>query len=99
MIARLLNPSSHSTGFSADRLPDAVHGSVLQEIMAPIVNSESMTPALHKGDVLRLQHADDLQVGDVVVYRQDRLFVCHRIHRIEGHRMFLRGDTNTGPFE
>ena len=99
MIARLLNPSTHSTRFSADRLPDAVHELVLQKVMTPIVNSESMTPALHKDDVLRVQHAETLQVGDVVVYRQDRLFVCHRIHRIEGHRMFLRGDANTGPFE
>ena len=99
MIARLLNPSSHSTRFSADRLPEAVHGSVLQDIITPIVNSESMTPTLQKGDVLRLQPADDVQVGDVVVYRHDPLFVCHRIHRIEGHRMFLRGDANTDSFE
>ncbi|MGC4098784.1 MAG: S26 family signal peptidase [Nitrospira sp.] len=99
MIARLLNPSSHSTRFSVDRLPAAVHESVLQNSMTPIVNSESMTPTLQKGDVLRLQHADNLQVGDVIVYRHDQLFVCHRIHRIDGHRMFLRGDRNTGPFE
>ena len=99
MIARLLSPSSRSTRFSADRLPEAVHESVLQDIMTPIVNSESMTPTLQKGDVLRLQHTDNLQVGDIVVYRHDQLFVCHRIHRIQDHRLFLRGDANTDSFE
>ncbi|UVT16903.1 MAG: S24/S26 family peptidase [Nitrospira sp.] len=99
MIARLLSPSAPSTRFSADQLPEAVHGSLFQEIINPIVNSESMTPTLQKGDVLRLQNAEDLQVGDVVVYRHGRLFVCHRVHRIQGLRLFLRGDANTGPFE
>lgn len=99
MIARLLSPSAESALFSADRLPEAMHALVLQEIMTPIVHSESMTPTLQKGDELRLQDADDLQVGDIVVYRHDRLFVCHRIHRIQGPKLFLRGDTNTGPFE
>ncbi len=99
MIVRLLNPSAESALFSTDGLPDTTHRLVLQKILTPMVNSESMTPTLRKGDELRLQDADDLQVGDVVVYRHGRWFVCHRIHQIQGHRLFLRGDANTGPFE
>lgn len=99
MIARLLNPSTASTGFSADQLPEAIHETALRNVMTPVVNSKSMTPTLQIGDELELEQPDNLQVGDVVVYRQDRLFICHRIHWIEGDRLFLRGDANTGPFE
>lgn len=99
MITRLLSPSTASTCFSADQLPEAVHGSVLWNVIAPVVNSESMTPTLQRGDELELEQPDNLQAGDVVVYRRDRLFICHRIHRIEGYRLFLRGDANTGSFE
>jgi len=99
MIARLLSPSIASTRFSANQLPEAVHGLALWNIMTPTVNSKSMAPTLRIGDELVLEQADNLQVGDVVVYRHDRLFICHRIHRIENHRLFLRGDANTGPFE
>jgi hypothetical protein len=99
MIARLLSPSTASTRFSVDLLPDTIHGSTLWNVIAPIVNSESMTPTLQIGDELELEQADHLQVGDVVVYRHHHVFICHRIHRIEHHRLFLRGDASTGHFE
>lgn len=99
MITRLLSPSTASTRFSADQLPESIHGSALWKVMTPIVTSESMTPTLQIGDELELEQTDNPEVGDVVVYRYDRRFICHRIHRIEGHRLFLRGDANTGHFE
>jgi hypothetical protein len=58
-----------------------------------------MAPAIQAGDGLELEDATDLRIGDVVVYRHDRLFICHRIHGIEGHRLFLRGDAATGTDE
>jgi len=87
MIARLLSPLTTSTRFSANQLPEAAHGSALWKVITPLVSSESMTPTLQIGDELELEQADNLRVGDVVVYRQDRQFICHRIHRIEGHRL------------
>lgn len=99
MIARLRSPSTASTRFSANQLPEAVHGSALWKVLTPIVSSESMIPTLQIGDELELEPTDHLQVGDVVVYRYDRWFICHRIHRIEGHRLFLRGDATLGPFD
>lgn len=99
MISRLLSPSPTSTRFSAERLPEAVHRLVLREVMAPIIQSESMAPTIQTGDGLELDDATDLQIGDVVVYRYDRLFICHRIHGIKGHRLFLRGDAATGADE
>ncbi len=99
MITRLLSPSLTSTRFSAARLPEAVHKLVLREVMAPIIQSESMAPTIQTGDGLELDDATDLRIGDVVVYRHDRLFICHRIHGIEGHRLFLRGDAATGADE
>lgn len=99
MITRLLSPSPTSTRFSVERLPEAVHRLVLQEVMAPIILSESMAPTIQAGDGLELEDATDLRIGNVVVYRHDRLFICHRIHGIEGHRLFLRGDAATGTDE
>lgn len=98
MIARL-SPSTASRCFSANQLPETVHGSALWNVMTPIVHSESMAPTLQIGDELELEQPDNLQVGDVVAYRHDRLFICHRIHWIEGHRLFLSGDANAGSFE
>ncbi len=99
MIARLRSPSTGSTRFSAERLPEAVHRLVLETALTPIVQSESMTPTIQRGDALELEEAIDLTIGDVVVYRHDRLFICHRIHRIEAPRVFLQGDAGTGPLD
>lgn len=99
MITHLLSPSVESVLFSADKLPNAVQGTVLHEVMTPLVKSESMVPTIQNGDELELDHADALQVGDVVAYRHDQLFVCHRIHRIEGRRIFVQGDASSGPLE
>jgi hypothetical protein len=99
MIARLLSPSTASTRFSANELPESVHGSALWKVITPLVSSESMTPTLQIGDEIEIEQADNLRVGDVVVYRQDHQLICHRIHRIEGHRLFLRGDATLGSFE
>ncbi|QPD03542.1 MAG: hypothetical protein Nkreftii_001316 [Candidatus Nitrospira kreftii] len=99
MTTRLLNPSTSSTSFSVQGLPEAVHWLILRNVMAPIIHSESMAPTIQKRDKLELQETTDLKLGDVVVYRLDGLFVCHRIHGIEGHQLFLQGDAATGPYE
>ena len=64
-----------------------------------IIHSESMALTIQKGDELGLEDATELQIGDVVVYRLDGLFICHRIHGLEGHQLFLQGDAATGPYE
>ena len=99
MIVHLLSPSIESVLFSADRLPEVVHGIVLQEVMTPFVSSTSMAPAIQTGDRLELEDATDFRIGDVVVYRLGQFFICHRIHNIEGRRIFLRGDATSGPLE
>lgn len=99
MIAHLIRPSIATTVFSAGELPETIHGSVLQEIMIPRVASWSMSPTLQKGDRLELEQTDALQAGDVIVYRQARLLVCHRIQRIEGTQLYLKGDASDGPPE
>jgi len=99
MIARLSSPSAATAVFAADELPEAVHDSVLQGVVIPRVASWSMTPTIMKGDRLELERTDTFQVGDVVVYRHDQLFVCHRIQRIDGSHLYLRGDTSCGPVE
>ena len=96
MIARLFNPSTASAVFSTDELPEAVHELVLRDIMIPRAASRSMTPTIQKGDRLELGRTDALQAGDVIVYRQNRLFICHRIRRIEGPVLYLKGDACDG---
>lgn len=99
MITRLFSPRTPAAVFSADELPEAVHGPVLQDVMIPRVASWSMTPTIQKGDRLELARAEALQTGDVIVYRQDRQFICHRILRIDGPHLYLRGDASNGPSE
>ncbi len=99
MIVRLFSPLTTDAVFSAAELPEAVHGTVLQDRMVPRVASWSMAPTLQKGDRLELGSADALQAGDIVVFRQDRLLICHRIEQIERQRVYTRGDANDGPPE
>lgn len=99
MITHLISPSTAAAVFSAGELPEAVHGTVLQEVMIPRVASWSMIPTFRKGDRLELGRAEALRAGDIIVYRQARLFVCHRIQRIEGPHLYLKGDASAGPPE
>ena len=68
------------------------------------IGSNSMVPVIHRGDaVIYDSHIDinDLNVGDVLVFRKDSKVVVHRIieiKNIEGERIFYtKGDNNNGP--
>jgi signal peptidase I len=97
MIARLFSSVTTSAVFSAGELPPPLHGPLLQTVMVPRVVSSSMTPTIRKGDRLRVERADTLQAGDIVVFRYEGLFVCHRIERIENKWLVVRGDATDGP--
>ncbi|MGD0399268.1 MAG: S24/S26 family peptidase [Syntrophobacteraceae bacterium] len=65
----------------------------------------SMRPFLHNGDVVELEPLDSLPViGNVVLVRcgSDReRYVLHRLVRVKGEKLFIRGDAQTsceGPF-
>lgn len=61
------------------------------------VSGSSMWPTLSKGDLVFLQGVDgieDLEVGDVIAFRQERGFSIHRVASIEGQSITTRGDGN-----
>jgi len=60
----------------------------------------SMWPCVRKKERLIVRRAswDDLNVGDLVVYRaEDRIVVCHRLikkSKLDGLRLYCRGDAS-----
>ena len=70
------------------------------------VESNSMIPTFHKGDILTLQgvNSEDLQVGDIIVFDPPNrdIAVVHRIVEINDDGTFqTKGDANSGqlPYE
>ncbi|MFX1265892.1 MAG: signal peptidase I [Promethearchaeota archaeon] len=70
-----------------------------------VVTSESMIPALYPGDLLVLQGraAENISVGDIIVYVDDWYTDAPIVHRVveiqevnETYYFFTRGDANHG---
>ena len=99
MITRLHNLTTATAVFPTHELPDEVQQPVLQGLVSPRVISSSMQPTLAIGDRLDLAPADRLQVGDLVVFRQGSLLICHRVARMEDQRLYTKGDACDGPPE
>lgn len=65
--------------------------------MAVVVNGDSMWPTLKDGDTIDVNVLDnqDLQIGDLVVFRdpRDASRMCiKRLKRIEENGLFVEGD-------
>ena len=65
------------------------------------VATGSMTPTIHKGDVVLLEQKipyEEIHIGDVLVYRYDNRVIVHRITNIienQGHfHFYTKGDAN-----
>ncbi len=58
------------------------------------VQTGSMEPTLHKGDLLFVKGKTELNVGDIVVYQSEGILVVHRIVDIEGNLITTKGDAN-----
>jgi signal peptidase I len=61
-----------------------------------VVHGTSMEPGLVGGDLVLVRPRSTPTVGDVVLYRNPALGVrvLHRVVRIEGGRLVLKGDAN-----
>lgn len=64
-----------------------------------VVQSGSMEPACHKGDILFVKAQSDYAVGDIVVYQSRGILVVHRIIAADGETVITRGDANNVPDE
>ena len=67
------------------------------------VGSNSMSPAIHKGDAVILKKVNKKQTlnrGDIIAYQKDNITVVHRIKEVtlqNGKRVYLtKGDANNG---
>ncbi len=58
------------------------------------VQSGSMEPTLHKGDLLFVKEKTEFNIGDIVVYQSEGILVVHRIVDIEGSIITTKGDAN-----
>lgn len=68
-------------------------------IGAAVVQSGSMEPAYHVGDLLLVKKQDAYAVGDVVVYQSGSMLVVHRIIAVNGSTVTTQGDANNAPDE
>ena len=64
-----------------------------------VVLSGSMEPELSVDDLLIVAPADTYEVGDVVVFQNQRTAIVHRIVSINGDEIITRGDANTSDDE
>ncbi len=59
-----------------------------------VVQSGSMEPTYHKGDLLFVKEQESYEVGDVVVYQSQSLLVVHRIIATYDNEVVTQGDAN-----
>jgi signal peptidase I len=51
-----------------------------------------MWPFLKEGDLVSLTQTNDYYIGDVVLFRDQKEFIIHRIVKIENNQFFTKGD-------
>ena len=86
--------------FSLQDVPDELHWPLLSNMVVPRIMSSSMTPTIHAADRLTLSPPTPLTVGEIVVFRTENMFICHRITAIDAQRtLTTKGDAADGPGE
>ena len=99
-MIHLLAPLTLDGRFSVQDLPDELQLPLLNGIIVPRIVSSSMTPTILAGDRLELSPPASVKVGDIVVFRNDTLLVCHRINAIGPHgTLSTRGDATQSTCE
>lgn len=86
--------------FTAQDVPDELQLPLLNSMVVPRIVSSSMMPTIQEGDRLELRPPTSLTVGEIVVFRNDNVLVCHRIIAIDPHGMLsTKGDATQDTFE
>ncbi len=73
---------------------------LLDYITLAVVEGTSMEPTLQSGDlviVIKKVSAEDINVGDVIVYRRGGTLIIHRVLRVEDDTLITKGDNNWLP--
>ncbi len=61
------------------------------------ITSSSMWPVLKQGDIILIKGVsgkEDIEVGDIVVYTNEKGFTIHRIVRLNEKTLVTKGDAN-----
>ena len=58
------------------------------------VMTGSMQDALYPGNSIIVKKVNDYSVGDIITYKQDDIYVTHRIVKIDGNKVVTKGDAN-----
>lgn len=89
----------HNTLALTDLVPAEDFAGIEQALSLRVI-SWSMFPAIRKGDLLELASPEEIQVGDIVLFRHIGALVCHRVTRVEpGNVVYTRGDYSKGDGE
>ncbi len=71
------------------------------KVFPTVVLTGSMEPVLYPGDVALIKKCDskDVQVGDVIQYWRDQVFIIHRVIEVDEAKgeFRTRGDNNSAP--
>lgn len=99
-MIHLFSPLNLNGRFSVQDMPDALHLPLLNGMVVPRIVSSSMTPTVQEGDRLELRPPTPLTVGAIVVFRNDRMLVCHRVTAIDPQGILsTKGDATDGACE
>lgn len=58
------------------------------------IASSSMETDLHVGDYILVLDTDNYQVGDVITFKENGVYITHRIYNIKGDMIVTKGDAN-----
>lgn len=54
----------------------------------------SMSPTIEKGDFVIIDIGDEIKEKDIITYKNDNVFITHRIEQINGDYIIAKGDNN-----
>ena len=77
-------------------IPKILSYSLKVEHPMAAITSSSMWPALKQGDLVLIKGVDkeELGIGDVVVYSNEKGFTIHRIVKLNEKTLITKGDAN-----
>ena len=77
-------------------IPKAMSYALHSDYPMASITSGSMWPALKKGDLVFIKGTgkEDINIGDIIVYRNERGFTIHRVIEKNDETVVTKGDAN-----
>lgn len=58
------------------------------------VSTGSMTPTLQVGDIIFVKLTDKIKENDIIVFKEEKNFITHRLMQINEDKLITKGDAN-----